>query len=124
MYALQTGLEKVDKNSKNDLIFHYHNYDRNYFELGKKNEYYSESLVAKTEREVIVNKKLSYGFGSEYKYDWGNYVTKTFSSQTRGHLYNLGIFANLGYRLNEKQLLSFHSRNDDHKETGGNKTYK
>ena len=90
----------------------------------KKDKYYSESLVAKAEREIIYNNKLSYGFGSEYKYDWGHYQTKTFSSQTRGHLINLGIFTNAGYKFNENQILSFHGRNDDHKETGGNKTYK
>ena len=28
----------------------------------------------------------------EYKYDWGHYQTKTFSSQTRGHLSNFGDF--------------------------------
>ena len=37
---------------------------------------------------------------------------------------NLGLFANFGYRLNKNQILSIYSRNDDHKETGGNKTYK
>ena len=74
--------------------------------------------------ELGYNNKLSFGFGSEYKYDWGHYQTTTFSSQTRGHLSNLGIFANAGYKFNENQILSFHGRNDDHKETGGNKTYK
>ena len=54
----------------------------------------------------------------------GHYQTTTFSSQTRGHLSNLGIFANAGYKFNENQVLSLHGRNDDHKETGGNKTYK
>ena len=29
-----------------------------------------------------------------------------------------------GYKFNENQSLSMHIRNDDHKETGGNKTYK
>ncbi len=124
MYALQTGLENKTDNSLNNLIFHYHNYDRKYYVQGKKDKYYSESLVAKAEREMIYDNKLSYGFGSEYKYDWGHYQTKTFSSHTRGHLSNLGFFANAGYRFNENQILSFHSRNDDHKETGGNKTYK
>ena len=37
---------------------------------------------------------------------------------------NLGIFINAGYKLNDNQVLSIHSRNDDHKETGGNKTHK
>ena len=34
------------------------------------------------------------------------------------------MFINTGYKFNKKQILSFHVRNDDHKETGGNKTYK
>ena len=31
---------------------------------------------------------------------------------------------NQGYKFNENQSLSLHLRNDDHKETGGNQTYK
>mgnify|MGYP001166898256 CR=1 FL=1 len=124
MYVLQAGLEKVGQDFQDDIIFHYQNYDRKYYEQGKKDKYYSESFVAKAERKAVLDNKLSYGFGGEYKYDWGHYETKTFSSQTRGNLANLGIFANIGYRLNKNQLLSFHGRNDDHKETGGNKTYK
>tara|TARA_B100001057_G_scaffold104883_1_gene102357 strand:- start:2688 stop:4520 length:1833 start_codon:yes stop_codon:yes gene_type:complete len=124
MYALQTGIEHKTNSSLSNLILHYHNYDRKYYVQGKKDKYYSESLVAKAEREVIYDNKLSYGFGSEYKYDWGHYQTKTFSSQTKGHLSNIGIFLNAGFKFNEKQILSLHGRNDDHKETGGNKTYK
>ena len=124
MYALQTGFEHKTDNSLSNLIFHYHNYDRKYYVQGKKDKYYSESLVAKAEGELIYNDKLSYGLGGEYKYDWGHYQTTTFSSQTKGHLSNFGIFVNAGYKFNENQILSFHGRNDDHKETGGNKTYK
>ncbi len=124
MYAFQTGLERINKNSQDDLIFHYHKYDRKYYVQGKKDKYYSESLVAKVEREVLFNNNLSYGLGSEYKYDWGHYQTKTFASQTKGHINNFGIFANVGYKFNQNQVLSLHTRNDDHKETGGNKTYK
>ena len=124
MYALQTGIERKTKNSLDNLIFHYHNYDRKYYVQGLKDKYYSESLVAKAEREIVFSDNFSYGFGSEYKYDWGHYLTKTFSSQTKGHLSNLGIFVNTGYKFNKNQILSFHGRNDDHKETGGNKTYK
>jgi len=124
MYAIQTGIERKTNNSMDNLMFHYHNYDRKYFVQGKKDKYYSESLVAKAERDVVFDNKFSYGFGSEYKYDWGHYQTTTFSSHTRGHLSNFGIFANAGYKLSENQILSLHGRNDDHKETGGNKTYK
>ena len=124
MYAFQTGIEHKTKNSLGNLIFHYHNYDRKYYVQGKKDEYYSESLVAKAEKDTVLNDKLSYGYGSEYKYDWGNFYKTTFSSQTKGHLTNLGVFFNTGYKFNKNQILSFHSRNDDHKETGGNKTFK
>ncbi len=124
MYALQTGIERKTDNSLDNFVLHYHNYDRKYYEIGKKNKYYSESLVAKAERDVILNNKLSYGFGTEYKYDWGHYLTKTFTSQMKGHTGNLGVFVNAGYKFNENQILSVHGRNDDHKETGGNKTYK
>jgi vitamin B12 transporter len=124
MYAIQTGFERKTNNSLDNLMFHYHNYDRKYYVRGNKDKYYSESLVAKAEREVVVDNKLSYGYGSEYKYDWGHYQTTTFSSQTRGHLGNFGIFTNVGYKFDENRILSFHGRNDDHKETGGNKTYK
>ena len=69
MYAIQTGIERKTKDSLDNIMFHYHNYDRKYYVQGKKDKYYSESLVAKAEKEKIFNDKLSYGFGSEYKYD-------------------------------------------------------
>ena len=124
MYALQAGIEHKKNDLLDNIIFHYHKYDRKYYVQGKKDKYYSESLVAKAEREMVLDKNLSYGFGAEYKYDWGRYLTKTFDSQMRGHINNFGIFANAGYKFNENQVLSVHGRNDDHKETGGNKTYK
>jgi len=124
MYALQTGLERRNKLSSDYIMFHYHNYDRVYNEVGKIDTYYSESLVAKAEHEQKLSNKISFGYGSEYKYDWGNFSTTTFTSQTKGHVKNFGIFANLGYKINENQKLSIHGRNDDHKQTGGNQTYK
>ena len=81
-------------------------------------------MYKRQERNFKKNSSLSFGYGSEYKYDWGNYKTLTFTSQTKGHLKNLGTFANSGYRFNDNQSLSLHVRNDDHKETGGNQTYK
>ena len=124
MYAIQAGFERLTNNTFDNLIFHYHNYDRRYNEQGTVNKYYSESITTKAERDVTINNKLSYGYGAEYKYDWGNYKTLTFSSQTKGHLKNIGTFVNSGYKFNDNQFLSLHVRNDDHKETGGNQTYK
>jgi len=124
MYAIQTVLEKRNKLSSDYIVFHYHNYDRSYNEVGKIDTYYSESLLAKAEHEQRLSNKISFGYGSEYKYDWGNFSTTTFTSQTKGHIKNFGIFANLGYKINENQKLSFYGRNDDHKQTGGNQTFK
>ncbi len=124
MYAIQAGIESLDNNSFNNFIVHYHGYDRVYDEQGTVNKYYSESITAKGEGDITYNEKLSFGYGAEYKYDWGDYKTLTFTSQTKGHLKNLGIFANAGYKFNDNQSFSFHLRNDDHKETGANQTYK
>ncbi len=124
MYAMQVGFERFTNNSFDNFIIHYHNYDRKYDEQGTVNKYYSESLTTKAESDMTFNDKLSFGYGAEYKYDWGDYTTLTFTSQTKGHLKNFGIFSNAGYKFNDKQSLSLHLRNDDHKETGGNQTYK
>ncbi len=124
MYAMQAGFERLSNKTFDNFIIHYHNYDRRYNEQGTVNKYYSESITTKAERDFTLNEKISFGYGAEYKYDWGNYKTLTFTSQTKGHLKNLGTFANSGYRFNDNQSLSLHVRNDDHKETGGNQTYK
>lgn len=126
MYALQTGLQRVEENLEDSLIFHYHNYDRNYREAGDFDEYYSESLVAKAERKAKRNDKISYGYGSEYKYDWGNFENRgsSYSAATNGHMKDLAIFANVGYKFNENQTFSIYGRSDDHNTTGRNQTYK
>ena len=49
----------------------------------------------------------------------GETILQLLLLQTRGHVSNLGLFANIGYLINENQILSIHGRNDDHKETGG-----
>ena len=60
MYALQTGLEHKTNNLFDNIMFHYHNYDRKYYVQGLKDKYYSESLVAKAEREVVFSENFSY----------------------------------------------------------------
>ena len=52
MYATN-WIERKTNNTLNNLIFHYHNYDRKYYVQGKKDKYYSESLVAKAETEMV-----------------------------------------------------------------------
>ena len=125
MYALQSKFEHKSKNSENNLTFHYHNYDREYHNAGYLDEYYSESLVAKVDRSLKINNKISLGYGSEYKYDWGFFENRgSYTASTKGHMKDLGIFANTGYKINNNQILSIYGRTDYHNTTGRNQTYK
>ena len=72
------------RNSFDNLVLHYHNYDRQYNVLGKKDKYYSETLTLKGERDFTFNNKLSYGFGGEYKYDWANFETQLSPRNLKG----------------------------------------
>ncbi|MDP7194770.1 MAG: TonB-dependent receptor plug domain-containing protein, partial [SAR202 cluster bacterium] len=125
MHTLQAGLEHVSKNSENNLIFHYHNYDRDYENAGALDEYDSESLVVKGERKIKSTNKLSFGYGTEYKYDWGAFENRgSYTASTKGHMKNFGIFGNAGYKFNESSILSIYGRSDDHNTTNRNQTYK
>ncbi len=125
MYTLQSGFEHKSQNSENNLIFHYHNYDRDYDNAGYLDEYDSESLVVKADRSSKLNDKLSFGYGSEYKYDWGAFENRgSYTASTKGHVKDFGLFANAGYKINENQTLSIYGRTDDHNTTGSNQTYK
>ena len=125
MYALQSGIERVYKNFEDNLIFHYHKYDRQYENGGFLDEYYSQSLVTKAERKIKTNEKLSFGYGSQYTYDWGNFENRgSYFASTRGHVSDLGFFLNAGFKLNENRTISYFGRLDDHKTTGMNETYK
>jgi len=125
MYALQSGLEHKSINTESGLIFHYHNYDREYDNDTYLDEYDSESFVVKGEQSIKLNNKTSFGYGSEYKYDWGAFENRgSYTASTKGHMKDLGVFVNAGYKINENQILSIYGRSDDHNTTGGNQTYK
>ena len=125
MYALQSGFEHRSKNSENNLTFHYHNYDREYHNATYLDEYDSESLVVKVDRSTKLNNKFSFGYGSEYKYDWGAFENRgSYTASTKGHMKDLSFFTNAGYKINDNQILSIYGRTDDHNTTGRNQTYK
>jgi vitamin B12 transporter len=125
MYALQSGVNRVYEDKENNLIIHYHSYDRDYKNSGHLDEYNSESLTIKGERKINSNENLSFGFGSEYKYDWGKFENRgSYKQSMKGHIADLGLFANAGYKLSDDTILSLYGRFDDHKTTGFNETYK
>ena len=125
MHTLQTGLEHISKKSENNLIFHYHNYDREYENAGVLDEYDSESLVVRGESKVESSSKFSFGYGTEYKYDWGAFENRgSYTASTKGHMKDFGVFGNLGYKFTENSILSIYGRSDDHNTVGRNETYK
>ena len=125
MYAVQSSIEHKSKKSSGDIKFHYHNYDRKYENEGALDEYYSEAFVVKGENKYLINERLSFGYGSEYKYDWGNFENKgSYTASTRGHVDNLGLFGNFGLKIKEDTIISTYYRSDNHKLTGLNETYK
>ena len=98
---------------------------RGYENGGYLDEYYSQSFVLKAESKVKPVGKLSFGYGSEYKYDWGNFENRgSYTASTKGHMKNLGFFGNLGYKLNDNLIFSLYGRSDDHNTTDRNETYK
>ena len=125
MYAIQSGLDYKSRNSEGEFKLHYHNYDRDYENGGYLDEYYSEAIFLKGEYSKNLGNKISYGYGSEYKYDWGNFENRgSYSASTRGHMKNSGFFSNIAISINENQLFSLHGRVDEHNTTGLNSTYK
>ena len=125
MYTLQSMFEHISKKNENSLIFHYHNYDRQYENSGFLDEYYSESIVVKSENKNSFSEKISFGYGSEYKYDWGSFENRgSYNASTKGHVKNFGLFSNVGYKISKDLILSIYGRSDDHNTTGGNQTYK
>ena len=125
MYSVQTVLDHKTKNSESNLKAHYHKYDRDYANSGYLDEYYSEALVVRGERSFKKNSSISFGYGGEYKYDWGNFENRgSYNASTKGHMKNIGMFSNFDYKLNEKQVLSLILRADNHSTTDFNETYK
>ena len=126
MYVVQTGLNKLTKNSENEFKFHLVHYNREYDESGYFSWYNSDSVVLKADRRIKLNEKLSYGYGTEYKYDYGSFYNDGSWSQpsTDGNVDNLSAFANIGFNFFDNTILSLYGRSDNHKTTGFNSTYK
>lgn len=125
MHTIQNTLEYISKKNETNLTFHYHNYDRQYEDAGYLDEYYSEAFVIRGESKNKFSKKISFGYGGEYRYDWGSFENRgSYNASTKGRISNLGIFGNIGYKLNKNSIISIYGRSDDHKTTERNQTYK
>jgi hypothetical protein len=74
------------RSQKNNYIFYYNIYDREYDERGTIDTYESEALGLKYDLSKMINQKISFGAGSEYKYDWGYFDNNgSYEASTKGN---------------------------------------
>ncbi len=124
MYVIQSSFENKKNNVEDMFTSHVHVHDR-YYDTAVKNKYYSQSYTLKGERRLEVSNKLSLGFGSDYNYNKGDFkIHGNWGSSAKGHSDNVGLFTNLGYKLNDSTILSSHVRGDKHKYSKENITYR
>ena len=70
-----------------------------------KNKYYSQAYTLKAERKISLSDKFSYGFGSDYNYNKGDFqVYGTYGSSAKGHADNIGVFSNVGYKIDDSTI--------------------
>lgn len=124
LYALQTNLENRKSGIVDKFTSHVHVHDR-YYDTAVKNKYYSQSYSFKGERKMEVSNNLSLGFGSDYNYTKGDFkISGNWGSSAKGHMDNIGLYSNLGYKLDDNTSFSAHLRGDSHKYSEENLTYR
>ena len=69
MGSFQMGLEKITKSSDKKYILYYNTYDREYDERGTIDSYESDVIGLKYDISKTIDDNISFGAGSEYKYD-------------------------------------------------------
>lgn len=125
MMTLQSGLNNFKSNSNADIVLYYTKYDREYDERGTLDNYYSNLVGSKYNHSFKLNQKFSYGFGADYKYEWGKFDNRgSYQASTKGNVDNFAVFGNFGFEFFRNTFLSFFARNDDHKQSGNNSSYK
>ena len=125
MGSVQFSLENKINSKLNDYILYYNFYDREYDERGTIDTYESEVIGLKYNLSDILNRNLSYGVGSEYKYEWGYFDNNgSYKASTKGNSSNLALYSNLGWKVLENSILSIFGRSEKHKQVGRNNTYK
>ena len=107
MQAFQLSFERLEKDFVDDLKFHWHAYAKQIDDGGLTDSYDSQALVAKYERGYNKSEKLSFGLGSEYKYDWGRFENRgSFNSSSKGHVKDFAFFGNAGFKINKNTIFS------------------
>ena len=125
MASFQFGLQNSIYDKKNDYVIYLNTYDREYDERGTIDSYESNVIGAKYIFSNNFNDEILFGFGSEYKYEWGYFDNNgSYSASTKGNIDNFALFGNIGWDLFENTNFSIFTRQDKHELTGDNSTYK
>ena len=112
-HSIQTSLDRVNKDRSDSLTFHWHAYGKQIDDGGFTDSYDSQALVTRYEKKINSLEKLSFGYGSEYKYDWGAFINDgaSFNSATRGHVKDLAVFVNAGYKILNNSIKELYDTN-------------
>lgn len=124
IYAFQSNLEKRKNGVIDKFTAHVHAHDR-YYDTAVKNKYYSQAYTFKGERKMNISNNLSLGFGTDYNYTKGEFnIHGNWGSSAKGHMDNVGLFSNIGYKFDDDTSFSAHLRGDSHKYSKENLTYR
>ena len=120
MFVSQLNYDLYHQNSKEKLSLYYNQYDRAYNEKGIIDYY--DSIAKGIKFDHIKNSsKFSYGLGSEYRYDEGEFQNNgSYSASTKGHYDNISFYTNYGYNFFKKLTASVFGRYDQNKIVGSN----
>ena len=89
-------------------MIYYNTYDREYDERGIIDIYESNVIGAKYNFSNNFNDEISFGFGSEYKYEWGYFDNNgSYSASTKGNIDNLAILEILVGNFLKQQIFLF-----------------
>lgn len=125
MSSYQFGYENNEGSKKENYLIYLNKYNREYDERGIIDTYKSDAVGLKYDVSKTLNNNLSLGYGSDYRYDHGEFENNgSYEASTKGHTDNLSIYGNLGINILSNSNLSIFARNDNHKQTGNNLTYK
>ena len=121
MVSTQLKINGLNPNYKDQITFYFNLYDREYDEKGVIDYYDSSSMGMKYDLKKKIDENISFGLGSEYRYDSAEFENNgSYSASTKGNNDNLSIYGNLGYNLFENFNLSYFFRGDKNKRTGNN----
>ena len=125
MLAYQMGFKNISSKYESSLVSYFNGYDREYNENGTIDNYKGNTGGIKLDFSKNLKKTFSYGLGFDYKYNWGEFQNRgEYSANTKGNSDNLAIFSNIGLTIFDDTNISLFLRNDNHKQTGDNNTYK